>query len=123
LTLLLQGCGHAVPVAGTPPGCVASSSITLQYDAGRLVLDRECITVSGGDTVTLTLNPPPTEAQRVRTKFRGLGNRWLDRSNDSSRLGEIRLPVPGDDSKRDTEYKYEIHVRGVGVLDPRIVVQ
>lgn len=123
LTLLLQGCGHAVRVAGLPAGCTAASSLTLQYGAGHLVLDRECIRVSSGDTVTLMLDPPPTEAQLVRTKFRGLGNRWLDRSNDSASQGQIRLPVPGDERKSNREYKYEIHVRGVGVLDPRIVIQ
>lgn len=121
--LPLAGCGHAVRVAALPAGCTASNSITLQHGAGRLVLDTECIRVSPGDTVTLTIDPPPTQADVVRTKFRGFGNRWLDRSNESASLGAIRVPVPRDDRKSDTEYKYEIHVRGVGVLDPRIVIQ
>jgi hypothetical protein len=123
LTLLLAGCGHAVRIAALPSGCTASNSITLQHGAGRLVLDSECIHVSPGDTVTLAIDPPPTQPDVVRTKFRGLGNRWLDRSNESSSLATIRVPVPRDESKSNREYKYEIHVRGVGVLDPRIVVQ
>jgi hypothetical protein len=122
-TLLLAGCGHAVRVAALPPGCTPSNSLTLQHGAGRLVLNSECIGVSPGDTVTLTIDPPPTQADVVSTKYRGLGNRWLDRSNESSSPGTIRVSVPRDDKKSNKEYKYEIHVRGVGVLDPRIVVQ
>jgi hypothetical protein len=123
LTLLLAGCGHAVRMAALPPGCISTDSITLQHGEGRLVLDAECIGVSPGETVTLTLDPPPTQAGVARTKFRGIGNRWLDRSNESSSLGAIRVVVPREDSKSNKEYKYEIHVRDVGVLDPRIVIQ
>jgi hypothetical protein len=122
LALLLAGCGHAVRVTTLPPGCNVSNSIALQYGAGRIVLDSECIAVSPGSSVTLTLSPVPTEPGIVRTKFRGIGNRWLDQSNGAS-LGTITLPVPRDNGNSNKEFKYEIHVDGVGLLDPRIVIQ
>jgi hypothetical protein len=124
LTLVLAGCSGGVRLTSVPAGCNASTSITVQHGPGRIdVGANECINVSGGSPVTLTFEPIPAVGQ-VRTKFKGLGNRWLDRSNDSGNAATITLPVPRNDDEGDVKsYKYEIHVRGVGVLDPRIIVQ
>lgn len=124
LALLLAGCGGGLTLASVPAGCNASASITVQHGPGRIdVGANECINVTGGNPVILTFDPVPAAGQ-VRTKFKGLGNRWLDRSNDSGNPATITLPVPRNDDEGDIEsYKYEIHIRGVGVLDPRIVVQ
>jgi hypothetical protein len=61
----------------------------------------------------------------VRTKFRGLGSTWLDEDASGSPLSvSIRVPSDaGSDRGQEKEYKYEIHVESVGVLDPRIVIQ
>jgi len=58
----------------------------------------------------------------VRTKFRGIGNWWLDKVN-AANDDTITLPVPAKRGNDKKEFKYEIHVEGVGLLDPRIVIQ
>ncbi len=124
LTLLLAGCSGGVRLASVPAGCNASTSITVQHGLGKIDLGtNECIRVAGGSSVTLTFTPVPAVNQ-VRTKFKGLGNRWLDRNSDPRNPATITLTVPRNDDENDIEsYKYEIHIRGVGLLDPRIVVE
>lgn len=122
LLLLLAGCGGVQKLAQIPPECSASNALTVGHGPGRIELNSECIAVAGGSSVTLTFAPAPAVKQ-VRTKFRGLGNRWLDRSNDEGNPATITLPVPRNDEDEIESFKYEIHIRGVGVLDPRIVIQ
>lgn len=124
LTLSLTGCGSAVKLTdSTDPMCPRFDQVTLQYGDAQLALDRECIEVDGGTTVTLNLPPAVSrEAGKVRTKYKGLFNRWLDKSNAAGDT-MIMLIAPDDGDPDKVQYKYEIHVKGVGVLDPRIVVQ
>jgi hypothetical protein len=107
-----------------PPECVATNSITVQWAAGRrLEIDNECIRVNPGDSVTVTFNPAPP-ARAARTKA-GLFNRWINRRNDDpGNPATITLgPAPGGEQDAPPRsYKYEIHIEGAGVLDPRIVI-
>ena len=120
--LLLAGCGRGLTLPQIPPECVATNAITVQWGPGRLEVDNECIRVEPGSSVTVTFNPaPPAGAARTRA---GLFNRWINRRNDAGNPATITLgPAPrGGEGDAATSYKYEIHVEGAGVLDPRIVI-
>lgn len=119
LTLLLTGCGSAVRIESA--SCDTLDEVTLSYGEGQLALDRGCVEASPGTPITLHLQPASArEASRVTTKFVGLGNRWLDQVSETGQ-GEITLQIPMDEDRKP--FKYVIKVKGVGKLDPRIVVQ
>lgn len=133
LTLVLAGCSSGVPLASIPAECMPSESIAIEYTRGRRIeVSNECIRVTAGRTIEITFSPVPP-LNEVRTKYTGLGNRWLDRKNsDAANPGRIVMPVPPDagvdPDERDgdlegIEYKYDIVIKGLGRLDPRIVVQ
>jgi hypothetical protein len=120
LPLLLAGCGNAVTISEVPNDCpTVSTQVTLEYGRSRLSVDPECIQVEPGATVTLTVGPVDNAPPRpVKTKYTGFGNWFLDEENESG-AGVIMLQVPDEPGK---QYKYDIIVRGLGRLDPRIVV-
>lgn len=123
LTFLLAGCANEVRLTATDdPMCPRVDVLELEYGDARLLLDRECIEVSGGTTVMLNLPAGAREAGKVRTKFRGIGNKWLDKSN-SAGSDVITLTTPADGDTDKDQFKFEIHVKDIGLLDPRIVVQ
>jgi hypothetical protein len=116
---VLTGCGGARELTTLPPNCPNATALALEYGPGRIVLNAECITVNEGTTVRMTISP--AEAGKVRTKNRGNG--WLNRRNDQTPR-EIQFPVPRKHPGNVfEEYKFEIHVEDVGMLDPRIVIQ
>lgn len=120
LTLLLVGCSPALRFTDQST-CEDENTITLSYGEGVLSVDRGCINADRGETVAMNLVPvDPMQTRRVSTKYLGLGNRWLDQVSETGQ-GMIMLPIPRDED-RET-FKYIIKVKGVGKLDPRIVVQ
>jgi hypothetical protein len=117
LPLLLAGCG-TTPRFTDLAACEPADALTLRYGEGELAVDKGCIEANRGYTLTFTLMPTGAP-RRVKTKYRGLANGWLDRKNDSG-VGQIELVIPEDENRGP--YKYDVIVRGVGKLDPRIVV-
>lgn len=132
-TLVLAGCARGIPLPTVPPECVADTSISVQWGPGQLEVDRECARVAVGDSLTITFNPTPSRVGEVETKIKGIGQGWLEETTTSSEGRDDGNPAtivltvpPGKGGPGDAErrvYKYEIHVDGVGVLDPRIVIQ
>jgi hypothetical protein len=125
-SLLLAGCGSAPLLSSAPPDCDPTSSITVQHGPGRLVMMPVCINVTEGSSVTLSFSPTP--AMGARTKHKGPGNGWLNRRTDQGPdPSRIVIEVPpgsgGGGNGRVRPYDYNIYVEGVGMLDPRIVVQ
>jgi hypothetical protein len=125
--LLLAGCGGGggVRLASIPADCVATNTITVSYGPGHLSMDNECVVVMEGVNVTLAFMPigsSPTRA--VSTHYKHAGHSWMNKSDDAGR------PIPitpdkgsGGGPTTPNSYEYRIKVDGVGVLDPRIVVQ
>jgi hypothetical protein len=129
MMLLLAGCGNVVTLTQAPMDCTNTTPmINVQYGAGQLVMSNECVKLgAAGGPVTLTFMAASAQtpiAEEVRTKFRGLGNWWLDEKTTGA-AGTINVMVPGDAGVRGKAkiYKFEVRVSDVGVLDPRIVIQ
>jgi hypothetical protein len=116
--LLLAGCSSAVTIRAATCG---TGDLTLRYGEGQLALDKGCVEARAGTSVTLNLRPTSSgEASQVTTKFVGLGKTWLKKVDEDGE-GAIVLEIPADEDRETL--KYVIKVRGVGKLDPRIVVQ
>jgi hypothetical protein len=117
LPTLLAGCGNLVEIDGVRMRC-GNRDVTVVNAAGHLQVTRERIEVCRGYSVNLILRNP-VAAGTARTRQMGAGADWLDVDNRDPRTIVITPPAataPG-------EYKYSLEVDGIGLLDPRIVVQ
>jgi hypothetical protein len=127
LLLLLEGCTSLPKSAGPPAGCVpvATNTIMVEQESGRLVTTPECLDVPEGTLVTFVLSSPPPARGEARVKSRSAG--WLNAKNNGPDPARIELRPPpgsgGGGNGNRQPYKYEIIITDVGTLDPRIVVQ
>lgn len=124
LSLLAAGCC----TLNEPGAPCRSDSATIMAAPGQLHIKPECLTVAAGESLTLRL--------RVADSVRAVSTRpgagfafasWL--SGSAERGGAIVLTAPSEKNTgdactdRECEYKFEILVDGVGMLDPRVRVR
>ncbi len=117
---------------GQPDTECSGDTATIKYGPGMLLVSPECLEVEAGDAVTLKLEGPPLErgqAQTRRDRNKDSREGWLDEDNTDQR-DRIVINVPPIGGEGGTspcgkdycDFKYEIVIEGVGVLDPRIRV-
>lgn len=116
IAMLLGGCGTVVELDGVRMRC-DDRNVNVINAAGHLQV-RERVEVCRGYSVNLIFrNTVAMGAGRSRQM--GTGAAWLDVDNRSADRIVIAVPAataPG-------EYKYSLEIDGIGLLDPRIVVQ
>jgi hypothetical protein len=113
---VLTGCGTLKESDGQTVRC-RDRHANINHQSGRLEVRPETIELCTGFTLTLELHPPVATGS-ARTKQSGSGNNWLDRQNTDALI--VLTPPNGTSTG---PIKYTVEVDGVGVLDPRIVVQ
>jgi len=117
MSIMLAGCGTLVELDGVQVRC-NNRTVSVINAAGRLQVRPESVSVCRGFSVTLEFrNPVP--ARSARTTQSATGAPWLDAENSST--DAIVLTVLS--TTTPMEYKYSLEIDGLGLLDPRIVVQ
>jgi hypothetical protein len=94
--------------------------VTVNHQSASLVAAPPIVYVRLGCWVHVRL-VPPVELDRAHTRQKGDGNRWLNRDNKVR--DEILIKPDPKKVNVGDEFDYAIAVDGVGVLDPRIVIQ
>jgi hypothetical protein len=113
----LAACGELVEIDGVRLRC-GDKSATVTSNPAHLQVNPESVAVCRGYSLTLRFRGP-TAVGSARTRPAGGGNPWLEVENTST--DRIVIEVPGDAATG--ERKYTLEVDGIGLLDPRIVVQ
>lgn len=120
LTAILTGCGAVVETEGVRSGC-SNEDVNVISVRGHLEVKPERVEVCPGNNVTLWLrNRVPSGDAQTKQQV-GTNAPWLEKNNKES-PDKIVLEVPKD-AEPGTEFKYELEVKGIGMLDPVIVIR
>ena len=114
---VLTGCGTVKVSDGVTVRC-RDRHANINHASAHLDVRPETIELCTGFTLTLELHPPLASGSARTKQEPGSGNDWLDQQNS----GESIVLTPPNGTPTGT-FKYTVEVDGVGVLDPRIVVQ
>jgi hypothetical protein len=117
LPTLLAGCGNFVEIDGVRMRC-DDRDVNVVNAAGHLQVTRERIEVCRGYSVNLIFRNAVAMGA-ARTRQMGTGATWLDVENRDS----TRIVITPPAATAPGEYKYSLEIDGIGLLDPRIVVQ
>jgi hypothetical protein len=117
VAVLLGGCGNLVEIDGVQMRC-DDRDVNVVNAAGHLQVTRERVEVCRGYSVNLIFRNAVAMGA-ARSRQMGTGADWLDVDNRSAERIVIAVP----ESTAPGEYKYSLEVDGIGLLDPRIVVQ
>ena len=112
----LAGCGITKESDGVTVRC-SNRHANVNHASSHLDQRPDTIKLCTGFMLTLELHPPLPD-NTAHTRQPGTGNDWLDQDN----VGAFIYLTPPEGTSVG-EIKYDLIVDGVGMLDPRIVVQ
>jgi hypothetical protein len=118
-SLWLAACGTLVEFADGVRVRCQDEDVSVISVPGRLKVSPERVEVCRGYSLTLNFRNLTAVGTARTRQTGGSGNPWIDVDNTST--DRIVLEVPADATPGERKYTFEVD--GVGLLDPRIVVQ